>query len=172
MTSVRAGEGISGFSSAIDEQQKLLGKDELSERRVRRAAAWAERLFAQRYGEVGVERSGGAEALRRELLASIQGGASPIEAVWAISRRLTILIGALPGVYVGARRSARAPDHWIRPALIVVLRSAGLKLLGVSNLALGGISGRARGRSRDGRRAFDAPQERRAIAAGRRGGEG
>jgi uncharacterized protein len=52
----------------------------------------------------------------------------------------SILIGALPGVYVGARLSSRAPDHWIRPALIVVLLASGLKLLGMSNAALGYVS--------------------------------
>jgi uncharacterized membrane protein YfcA len=45
----------------------------------------------------------------------------------------SVLIGALPGVYVGARLSSRAPDHWIRPVLMVVLLGSGLKLLGVGN---------------------------------------
>ena len=49
----------------------------------------------------------------------------------------SILIGALPGVYFGARLSSRAPDHWIRPALIVVLSVSGLKLLGMNNGPLG-----------------------------------
>jgi LAO/AO transport system kinase len=92
MTSVRTGQGIDELLSAIDEQAKLFGADELSERRALRGAAWAERLFLQRYGEVGVERSGGAEVLRRELLAAIRGGASSVEAVWAIGRRLVITI--------------------------------------------------------------------------------
>ena len=52
----------------------------------------------------------------------------------------SILIGALPGVYVGARLSSRAPDHWIRPALIVVLLASGMKLLGMSNGTLGWVS--------------------------------
>ncbi|HEX2732884.1 MAG TPA: sulfite exporter TauE/SafE family protein [Polyangiaceae bacterium] len=49
----------------------------------------------------------------------------------------SILVGAIPGAYVGARLSSRAPDHWIRPALVVVLLASGLKLVGASNLVLG-----------------------------------
>jgi hypothetical protein len=45
----------------------------------------------------------------------------------------SLLIGAIPGVYVGAHVSARAPDRLIRPALIVVLAASGLKLLDASN---------------------------------------
>jgi hypothetical protein len=46
----------------------------------------------------------------------------------------SILLGSVPGVYLAARLSARAPDHVIRPALIVVLSASALKLLGASNL--------------------------------------
>lgn len=42
-----------------------------------------------------------------------------------------ILIGAVPGVYLGARLSVGAPDRWIRPLLVVVLTASALKLLGV-----------------------------------------
>ena len=49
----------------------------------------------------------------------------------------SLLLGALPGVYAGARVSARAPDRLIRPILIVVLAASGLKLLGVGNGAVG-----------------------------------
>jgi uncharacterized protein len=48
----------------------------------------------------------------------------------------SILIGAIPGAYLGARLSSRAPDHWIRPALVVVLFASGLKLVGASNAML------------------------------------
>jgi uncharacterized membrane protein YfcA len=48
----------------------------------------------------------------------------------------SILIGSVPGVFVGARFSSRAPDTVIRPALIVVLVVSGLKLVGISNGAL------------------------------------
>ncbi|HET6283393.1 MAG TPA: sulfite exporter TauE/SafE family protein [Polyangia bacterium] len=49
---------------------------------------------------------------------------------------VSILIGAIPGVLVGARLSSRAPDHVIRPALAVVLLASGLKLLGLPNVVL------------------------------------
>lgn len=49
----------------------------------------------------------------------------------------SLLIGAIPGVYVGARLSARANTPFIRPALAVVLLLSGAKLLGASNLVLG-----------------------------------
>lgn len=44
----------------------------------------------------------------------------------------SILVGSIPGVFVGALFSTRAPDHVIRPALMVVLLGSSLKLLGVS----------------------------------------
>jgi uncharacterized protein len=44
----------------------------------------------------------------------------------------SILIGSIPGVFVGALFSTRAPDHVIRPALMVVLLGSSLKLLGAS----------------------------------------
>jgi uncharacterized membrane protein YfcA len=49
----------------------------------------------------------------------------------------SLLIGALPGVYVGARWSASAPDHVIRPALVIVLAASGLKLVGVPTELVG-----------------------------------
>jgi uncharacterized membrane protein YfcA len=48
----------------------------------------------------------------------------------------SVLIGAIPGVYVGAHASARAPDEVIRPALAFVLTASALKLLSVPNSAL------------------------------------
>ena len=50
---------------------------------------------------------------------------------------LTLLVGALPGVYLGAKVSTRAPDRVIRPVLILVLVVSALKLLGVSTSYLG-----------------------------------
>ena len=41
----------------------------------------------------------------------------------------SLLIGALPGVYVGARLSARADDRVVRPALFLLLLTSGLKLI-------------------------------------------
>lgn len=49
----------------------------------------------------------------------------------------SLLLGALPGVYAGARVSSRAPDRLIRPVLIVVLAASGLKLVGASNPVVG-----------------------------------
>lgn len=50
----------------------------------------------------------------------------------------SLLIGALPGVYVGARVSSSAPGGIVRRALVVVLLASGLKLLdaGVLTVAL------------------------------------
>jgi uncharacterized membrane protein YfcA len=45
----------------------------------------------------------------------------------------SLLIGALPAVYLGARISSKAPDGLIRPILAVVLIASGLKLLKVPN---------------------------------------
>jgi len=45
----------------------------------------------------------------------------------------SILVGSVPGVFMGAQLSSRAPDALIRPALILVLLGSSLKLLGSSN---------------------------------------
>jgi len=50
---------------------------------------------------------------------------------------LSLLVGSIPGVYLGAKLSSRANDVVIRPALALVLVASGLKLLGVDNLQLG-----------------------------------
>jgi uncharacterized membrane protein YfcA len=47
-----------------------------------------------------------------------------------------LLVGSVPGVYLGARVSSRAPDAVIRPVLVVVLFASALKLLNFSNGAL------------------------------------
>ncbi len=49
----------------------------------------------------------------------------------------SLLAGSVPGVYVGARISSRAPDAVIRPALGLVLLASGLKLLGLGTAQLG-----------------------------------
>jgi uncharacterized membrane protein YfcA len=49
----------------------------------------------------------------------------------------SLLVGSIPGVYLGARLSSRANDALIRPALALVLVASGLKLLGVNNLQMG-----------------------------------
>ncbi len=43
----------------------------------------------------------------------------------------SVLIGAVPGVYVGAHLSSRAPDAFIRVCLVYVLMASGLKLVGM-----------------------------------------
>jgi len=40
-----------------------------------------------------------------------------------------LMLGAIPGVVIGARISSRAPDRLIRPILVVVLLASGAKLL-------------------------------------------
>lgn len=49
----------------------------------------------------------------------------------------SLLVGAIPGVYVGAKFSSRAPGGVIRRALTLVLVASGLKLLGVDTIVLG-----------------------------------
>ncbi|MGZ6973204.1 MAG: sulfite exporter TauE/SafE family protein [Acidimicrobiia bacterium] len=50
----------------------------------------------------------------------------------------SLLVGAIPGVYLGARVSSRAPDGLIRPILVAVLLISSIKLLGASDdLVLG-----------------------------------
>jgi uncharacterized membrane protein YfcA len=43
---------------------------------------------------------------------------------------MSLLVGGIPGTYLGARLSSRAPDRVVRPVLVVVLLLSGLKLLG------------------------------------------
>jgi uncharacterized membrane protein YfcA len=47
----------------------------------------------------------------------------------------SIVLGALPGVYVGARLSVRAPDHVLRPLLVIVLSASAMKLIDAEPLA-------------------------------------
>lgn len=51
----------------------------------------------------------------------------------------SLLVGALPGVYIGAKFSSRAPGGVIRRALILVLVASALKLLGVDTVVLGWV---------------------------------
>jgi uncharacterized membrane protein YfcA len=50
-----------------------------------------------------------------------------------------LLLGCLPGVYLGARVSSKARDGLVRPALVLVLLASALKLLGVETTTLGYI---------------------------------
>ncbi len=47
-----------------------------------------------------------------------------------------LLVGCLPGVYLGARLSSRAPGGLVRRALALVLLASGLKLLGLGDTAM------------------------------------
>ena len=51
----------------------------------------------------------------------------------------SIVLGGIPGIYLGARVSSRAPEHVIRPALVIVLFATGLKMVGVHTPVLLGI---------------------------------
>ncbi|MFL5796336.1 MAG: sulfite exporter TauE/SafE family protein [Actinomycetota bacterium] len=55
---------------------------------------------------------------------------------FALGLTFSMLLGSIPGVYVGARVSARAPDILIRKALVYVLLASGLKLLNVGTIEL------------------------------------
>lgn len=52
---------------------------------------------------------------------------------------VSLLVGCLPGVYLGARLSAYAPGGLVRRALALVLLASGLKLLEVSTPVLGAV---------------------------------
>jgi uncharacterized protein len=54
-----------------------------------------------------------------------------------LSLTTSVLLGSIPGVYLGARLSSRAKDAVIRPALILVLFASGLKLMGVGTGPVG-----------------------------------
>jgi uncharacterized membrane protein YfcA len=76
----------------------------------------------------------------------------------------SLLLGSLPGVYLGARVSSRAPDALIRPVLVLVLSLSGLKLLGASNAVVGAcialaavVAGAAAVRRRHLRPAIEVP---------------
>jgi uncharacterized membrane protein YfcA len=55
----------------------------------------------------------------------------------------SLLVGSIPGVYLGARVSSRAPDRIIRPILVIVLTVSALKLLGASNVVVASVLGGA-----------------------------
>jgi hypothetical protein len=49
----------------------------------------------------------------------------------------SLLLGSIPGVWVGAHLSSRAPGGWVRRALAFVLLASALKLLHVSTIRTG-----------------------------------
>ena len=48
----------------------------------------------------------------------------------------TILIGSIPGVWIGSALAARAPAAWLRPTLAIVLIASGMGLLSKAGLAV------------------------------------
>lgn len=79
----------------------------------------------------------GAAALAHYVLGGVQ-----------LALTASLLVGSIPGVFLGAHFSSRAPDHVIRPVLVIMLAVSGLKLLGVPNGWMGAaaaalIAGRA-----------------------------
>lgn len=54
-----------------------------------------------------------------------------------MSLTASLLIGSIPGVFIGAQLSSRAPGGIVRRALAFVLLASSLKLLGVSNQITG-----------------------------------
>jgi uncharacterized membrane protein YfcA len=54
---------------------------------------------------------------------------------------VSLIIGAVPGVYLGARASARASGPWLRWALAAVLLVSGVKLIGAPDAALVALIG-------------------------------
>ena len=55
---------------------------------------------------------------------------------FTLALTLSILIGSIPGVYLGSRLSASAPDIVVRPILVFVLAVSAMKLLNFSNTGL------------------------------------
>ena len=52
----------------------------------------------------------------------------------------SLLLGAVPAVWLGAHFSSRAHDRIIRPVLVLAMSFSALKLLGLSNHALGDLA--------------------------------
>lgn len=60
---------------------------------------------------------------------------------FAFGLTAALLVGAIPGVYFGARISSRAPDKVIRPILVAVLVISGAKLLGAPDAMVLAMTG-------------------------------
>ena len=90
----------------------------------------------------------------------------------------SVLVGAIPGVWLGARVSSRSPGSLVRRALTVILLASGVKLLGASTLVVlltvaaalvGGLAAWTWVRVRHGEAPL-ARQERRRRQAAREAG--
>jgi len=88
-TSATTGAGVDELRATLDGHFAALVADgRLAGRRLGKSAAWAARLFAQRHGEIGVERAGGAPALRAALERELAAGATLVEALRDAARGL------------------------------------------------------------------------------------
>jgi uncharacterized membrane protein YfcA len=57
-----------------------------------------------------------------------------------LSVTASLLIGSLPGVFIGAQISSRTTAWWLRPILAAVLLASALKLLEVDSLVTGAVA--------------------------------
>ncbi|MDQ1695488.1 MAG: uncharacterized protein QOJ03_841 [Frankiaceae bacterium] len=57
-----------------------------------------------------------------------------------LSITTSLLVGALPGVFIGAQISSRTTAPWLRPVLAAVLLASAMKLLNVPSVATGVIA--------------------------------
>jgi hypothetical protein len=92
----------------------------------------------------------------------------------------SVLVGAIPGVWLGARVSSHAPGGLVRRALAIVLFASGSKLLGASTglvlllvvaVFIGGLATWAWVRVRHGEAPLARQQRRRRQAAATGGSE-
>lgn len=86
----------------------------------------------------------------------------------------SILVGAIPGVWIGARVSSRSPGSFVRRALALVMLASGAKLLGASTpvvlgvtvaAVIGGAAAWAWLRVRHGEAPFVWQERRRQVAS-------
>ncbi len=57
-----------------------------------------------------------------------------------MSVTVSLLIGSLPGVFIGAQISSRTTAPWLRPVLAAVLLASALKLLDVPSMVTAGVA--------------------------------
>ena len=100
--------------------------------------------------DAALERVGLLDAARRPLTTLSKGMRQRAKIAGAIAHAgfgdisiavvVSLLIGQIPGVWIGARMSSRYDGHALRWLLMVVLAASALKLLGVSILIAGIIA--------------------------------
>lgn len=80
-TSARDDVGVEHLLTTLHAHRRtLVARGELVTRRRAGALAWAVRTFVRRFGEEGLERAGGPDALQATLAAALDAGASPLDA--------------------------------------------------------------------------------------------